>query len=192
MLSSTAAENYLSSFADFPSSMVKPAASKKFDITDITRDPKPDSNIIDAGKSSATTTAQPRQVLDIPVRHIRNVKDISSVYTLQEWEGYVISVDERTFTANLIDKTANKSRAEEQIEFDIDDVSEDDRILITHGAIFRWSIGYQKQNGTKRKISEIVFRRLPAWSRAEIKKATEMALSLAEGVRFVDGEIGWD
>jgi hypothetical protein len=47
----------------------------------------------------------------------------------------------------------------------------DDRSMVVPGAIFDWSIGYrQDEGGTRTRVSRLVFRRLPAWSKDRIQK----------------------
>jgi hypothetical protein len=83
--------------------------------------------------------------------------------SLQEWEGYVSEVGEKTFRARLVDLTANQKFEDEVAEFAIEELSDDNAALLLEGAVFRWVIGYQRsESGTKRRVSEVVFRRLPA------------------------------
>jgi hypothetical protein len=110
----------------------------------------------------------------------------ASFEPLQEWEGYVTSVEGQRFGARLLDLTANQKEETEAVEFSFDDTSEDDLALIEVGAIFRWSIGYEKKvSGVRQKISSIVFRRLPIWTSKEIGLANERA-------RHLMGQIEWD
>jgi hypothetical protein len=106
-----------------------------------------------------------------------------SFSVLQEWEGYVVSISERTFTARLTDVTRDSKIEEEEADFPLDDLDDNDRSRLTTGAIFRWVIGYRRNSGgTKDRSSRIVFRNLPAWTTKEILKnqqdATEWASQL--------------
>ena len=103
---------------------------------------------------------------------------------LQKWEGVVVSISENSFCARLHDLTA--ANPEEEAEFSIEDVAEDDRALVQPGAIFYWSIGYYtSRTGQKLRSSIIKFRRLPAWSAKEIKiiehKARELGRAIGWG-----------
>jgi hypothetical protein len=91
---------------------------------------------------------------------------------IQEWEGYVISIEKETFTAQLVDKTRLADRPEEVTEFPLADIRNDDKPLLMPGAIFRWSVGYQNREGTKERVSRIIFRRLPAWTKKELDLQT--------------------
>jgi hypothetical protein len=81
-------------------------------------------------------------------------KPSSTVTALQEWEGYVLSVEPETFTARLLDITANARTEQEVAEFDKSELSEADRELLREGAVFRWVIGNQiTRGGQKRRLS---------------------------------------
>jgi hypothetical protein len=111
-----------------------------------------------------------------------------SLQALQEWEGYVTAIvtGKEIFTACLVDVTAGQGIEEEVADFPIADLSDDDRKLLAPGAVFRWVIGYQRsRGGTKRRVSHISFRRMPAWSRRDIAEAKERAATLLR-------EIPWD
>lgn len=106
-----------------------------------------------------------------------------SLQPLQEWEGYVSEVRENTFTARLVDMTANQKIEDEIGEFSIEELSEDNVALLREGAVFRWVIGYQRSKaGTKRRVSEIVFRRLPAWTNRDLAEAKSRAISLVNDI----------
>lgn len=92
----------------------------------------------------------------------------------QEWEGYVTNISGDDFSAHLLDLTHNG--IEEEAVFSIDEVSNIHRDLIKEGAVFRWSIGYERgKGGTKKRASSIVFRRLPAWTKRDIAKSLHEA-----------------
>jgi len=104
---------------------------------------------------------------------------------LQEWEGYVVSIAQDTFTARLVDVTKGTVGEEEEAEFPLNDLQDIDRPRIRDGAIFRWIIGYHRApGGTKDRSSRIVFRNLPAWTTRELERnqreATEWAMALRE------------
>jgi hypothetical protein len=107
----------------------------------------------------------------------------SSFEPLQEWEGYVISMEGGEFIARLLDVTAEATSETEQAKFSLDDVSDDDRSLVQIGAIFRWSVGYEKNvSGTRCKKSALVFRRLPIWTKKEIEDSRKKASVLIESI----------
>ncbi len=109
-----------------------------------------------------------------------------SLQPLQEWEGYVTEIRADTFTAQLTELTAERTHEEETADFPTADVPEDDRDLLAVGSIFRWVIGYLRSGrGTKRRVSQITFRRLPAWTAKDLSRAQERATALSR-------EIEWD
>jgi len=108
-----------------------------------------------------------------------------SLQPLQEWEGYVAEIGDDVFTARLLDVTARNKYEEEVADFPIADLSDTDRELLKPGAIFRWVIGYQRQRGgTKRRVSQITFRRMPAWSKKDIVDANRKAEGIAKSINW--------
>lgn len=139
--------------------------------------------IINSG--SELQPERPREVLIYrPKQKVRN----EALRVLQEWEGIVLTVSESPggsedfFVAELHDLT-NQNEAE-SAEFSLDEVYIDQRNLVKPGAPFHWIIGYRDRNGTRERVSQIVFRRLPAWREEDIDEAREEARVLAESIRF--------
>jgi len=98
----------------------------------------------------------------------------SSFSPLQEWEGYVLEVRPKTFLAQIVDTSENRTEAAYESEISLSELSDDDKTYISPGKIFRWSIGYYRlESGSKKRVSEIVFRRLPAWTISDFKRAEE-------------------
>lgn len=101
----------------------------------------------------------------------------------QEWEGFVTKVDSDEFTAHLVD--LSQEGIEEVAEFSVNDVSDIHKDLIKEGAIFRWSIGYERvRGGTKRKVSSIIFRRLPAWTKRDLLKSASEVESFQNNITW--------
>jgi hypothetical protein len=99
--------------------------------------------------------------------------------SLQKWEGVVLAVEHDSFFARLVDLT--QGNPQEEGEFSLDDVSNEDRPLLKPGSIFYWNIGYHdSRTGQRRKVSEIRFRRLPAWTLKEIEDARQGAIRLRD------------
>jgi hypothetical protein len=104
-----------------------------------------------------------------------------SLEPLQEWEGYVTQIGRETFFARLLDKSAHREFEDETVEFLVSDLSEDNAKLLREGAIFRWVIGYYRSAaGTKKRVSEIVFRRLPALTKRDLIRARLEAKELTQ------------
>jgi len=108
------------------------------------------------------------ELLDLPV-HPADYVPVSSFRALQEWEGYVIEIGTDHFVARLLDITADSCFEEEEATIPLEEVSERDKNRMELGNLFRWVIGYERSvTGTKRRVSEIVFRDLPALTDADI------------------------
>ena len=98
---------------------------------------------------------------------------------LQSWEGVVLQVNDDTFSVRLVDLSGD--RAEEEMELEKQELSDFDLELLEPGAFFYWTVGYRVRlpRGARERVSQIRFRRLPAWSRSEIAAAEERATRLA-------------
>jgi hypothetical protein len=86
-----------------------------------------------------------------------------SFIEIKKWEGRVTAIDRQReeFWAFLKDR--KDPSVTEESYFGFDDIDEDDIKLLEEGAIFYWSIGYQRSgSGGRQKVSIIRFRRLPA------------------------------
>ncbi|MBI2393098.1 MAG: hypothetical protein HYV09_26170 [Deltaproteobacteria bacterium] len=106
----------------------------------------------------------------------------------QQWEGTVQAIEGEDVVAVLRDLT-DPSRPEEEVTIGLDEVSPDDRPLVSPGAIFYWSIGYRTSPfGQVERVSAIRFRRLPAWSKRDIRRIEERTRELIDFLG-VSGEI---
>ena len=94
----------------------------------------------------------------------------TTLHALQEWEGYVVEIGEKEFTARLIDITAGASYAQEEAVIPLMEISDRDVERMEIGSIFRWVIGYERHvSGTKKRVSQIVLRDLPAFTEADLR-----------------------
>ncbi len=133
-----------------------------------------------------TETGRDATLVHLPLPIKPRTRQFVSFHPMQEWEGTVTEVDGDTFTARLTDLTAGKSVAEEEADFLVDDITDDDRQLLVPGAIFRWAVGYQRSSGgSKKRVSHIVFRRLPMLTEKDAAEAK------AEGARR-SAALKWD
>ncbi len=97
---------------------------------------------------------------------------------LQQWEGTVIELSGADFVAVIRDKT-NPSSPEEAATFSFDQVSSADQQLVVPGGVFYWSIAYEDTiTRTRKTVSTLRFRRLPAWSRRDIGRVDREARRL--------------
>ena len=105
-------------------------------------------------------------------------------HALQEWEGYVVDVGETDFGARVVDLTAGSEQAEEEATIPLSEISDSDAERIREGSIFRWVIGYERSvTGTKKRVSQIVFRDLPAITSTDLKDADVWAADTARAFR---------
>lgn len=96
------------------------------------------------------------------------------------WEGTVVRIGAESFIATLR-SLRNPNDSEKEAEIPIDEVTPDDLELLQPGAVFYWTIGYDiSPSGTRRRTSQIKFRRLPAWTKKDIDRARSQASELFE------------
>ena len=124
--------------------------------------------------------------LDVALRPVSfKPVDRPSFRAIQEWEGYVIHVGDSTFLARLTDLSVGARRAEEEVELLVSDLSDDDKSILAVGSMFRWAIGYQRSpGGSRKRVSQIVFRRLPQWTRKELDQASEEGAEMIEAIQW--------
>ena len=107
-----------------------------------------------------------------------------ALHPLQEWEGYVVEINQSEFTARLLDLTADASFEEEEADIPFAEISDADLDKIRLGSIFRWVIGYERSAvGTKKRVSQIVFRDLPAVTKSDMQAGEAWALKMAMAFR---------
>ena len=122
-------------------------------------------------------------IVDLPEPKVRRAPAVT-LHALQEWEGYVVDVTEGDFVARLVDLTAGSSHEEEEAVIPLDEVAEQDVHKVCLGSIFRWVIGYERSAaGTKKRVSQIVFRDLPAITGTDLRDGEAWA---QETIRALD------
>ncbi len=101
---------------------------------------------------------------------------MSTFRALQEWEGYVVEIREDEFVARLVDLTAGKKYESEEAVIPMVEISDHDASRIAIGSIFRWVIGYERSpEGTRKRVSQIVFRDLPRMTEKDFADGREWA-----------------
>ena|SRR2546430_6947733 len=89
---------------------------------------------------------------------------------LQKFEAVVVEVLEDSFIARFED--SSRGGIEEEAEIAFEEVSESDFPLLRPGAVFYWSIGYERKSfGQITRVSLIRFRRLPPLTEEELEGA---------------------
>ncbi len=122
------------------------------------------------------------RVLDFP--HPPAYRSSSpTLHALQEWEGYVVEIGEDEFVANLLDLTAGARYADEEATIPLEEISENDARKMREGDIFSWVIGYERSaSGTKRRVSQIVFRDMPRMTAADFEEGRKWAKKMARAL----------
>lgn len=114
-----------------------------------------------------------------PVKLETNTNRVAPSVVLQEWEGYVTRINEDAFEAILVD-VGQPGEIESKIaEIPLDELDDRDRLNLKEGSVFRWQISLERKPSLRR-ISQIVFRHLPAWTVKEIARAKDEARNLAD------------
>ena len=97
-------------------------------------------------------------------------------HAIQEWEGYVVAIREEDFVVRLLDVTSGSTNEEEEADIPLAEISAQDSAKIHPGSVFRWVIGYERAaSGTKRRVSEIVFRDVPEITETDLRDGAAWA-----------------
>lgn len=146
------------------------------------RDPRSAETSIENRPTSAGINSDVSSIIDLPsLDQVSHTTPRVIFHALQEWEGYVIEIGEDDFTVRLLDLTAGSSHEEEEAVIPLSEISEDDLNRLRLGSIFRWVIGYERSaSGTKRRVSQIVFRDLPVVTKQDIAEGEEWARRVAQ------------
>ncbi|MBW1649389.1 MAG: hypothetical protein JRJ44_01685 [Deltaproteobacteria bacterium] len=99
-----------------------------------------------------------------------------------KWEGYVIKVYNDSFLARITNLSSKYP--DEEVEIEKEAISKDDLPLVKAGSVFNWHIGYETEHGTKKQSSIIRFRRLPVWTKSDIKIAEALEKELNNFLYF--------
>ena len=113
------------------------------------------------------------------------VRSSTTLHALQEWEGYVVAIRDTDFVARLADLTVGSSYEEEEADVPFDEIADYDAARIRVGSIFRWVIGYERsETGTKRRVSQIVFRDLPAMTKSDLRDGEAWAREVTRSLNL--------
>ncbi|MCY3842940.1 MAG: hypothetical protein OXH69_05290 [Acidobacteria bacterium] len=100
----------------------------------------------------------------------------STLHALQEWEGYVVEILTDELVVRLVDLTAGSTHEEEEATIPLAEIAEGDAAAMRVGSIFRWVIGYERSPaGTKKRVSQIVFRDLPRMTEQDFQEGKKWA-----------------
>ncbi len=116
-----------------------------------------------------------RSILTFPPR-VPSPQPVATLHALQEWEGYVVDMDGNEIVARLVDLTAGSAHEEEEAVIPLAEIADCDVANMRVGSIFRWVIGYERSpSGTKKRVSQIVFRDLPRMTEHDFQEARSWA-----------------
>ncbi len=103
-----------------------------------------------------------------------------------EWQGCVTSISDDYFVAEMLGTHGEGVIGSlEEAVVPLEDLRESDKALLLEGAFFRLCISYEVEpTGSKRRFTEVVFRRLPAYRRDTLEVAAKDAYSLSRGIRL--------
>lgn len=106
--------------------------------------------------------------------HKAREKELNLFFSEQKYEGVVTNVTDDSFWATLHNLTEKTN--DDEAEFSIEEVSDEDIKMIAKGSVFYWNIGYMIVPGGQRIGAQLIrFRRLPFFNDKEIKLAKEKA-----------------
>lgn len=100
----------------------------------------------------------------------------------QRWIGYVTNINKSGFSAELHD--LNDPTTYEIADFDLKEVTDDDRVLLTVGAKFYWSIGFAMRQGSRERSFELRFQRLVNWTNSDYNQALDRADDLFSNLNW--------
>jgi hypothetical protein len=105
---------------------------------------------------------------------------------LAEWHGQVVDIGAESFTAQLKGRFGEGiAGSEDEAVIPLDDVRDEDQELFRIGAFFSLCISYEVNAvGSKRRYTEVIFRRMPAFRREELDLAATRAKEIVRGFRL--------
>jgi len=121
---------------------------------------------------------------DVPALRISSSEQEGFSITYQRWKGVVKEIGEETFVAQISDLQRNVP--EEQVEFLLEEIKEDDKELFSIGAEFYWCIGYLiSPSGQQIRASLLRFRRLPLFTKDSIKIAAQKSHDIQQNITWL-------
>lgn len=144
-----------------------------------------------AKRELAPTSATPvDSTLDASTEEVQNLapktEAVATSRLIAEWHGFVASVESDHFLAELRGRHGEGVLgAHDEALIPISDVRDSDKLLLKEGAFFRLCISYEiDPRGSKRRFTEIVFRRLPAYRPSDLDDARNRGLEIARALRL--------
>ncbi len=138
--------------------------------------------VINTGAPTEKTATQFRPKSMIPRARRVNTLPQERYILLKKFEGFVTSRNERSFTTRLFENVSDYPVVE--AEFDLEELSETDRLLAVDGAALVWTIGYRYEGNTRKRESVIYLRRLPPWKDEEAVLARKEVDELTRDIHW--------
>lgn len=130
--------------------------------------------------------ADPSQYQTAPRLEQKRSVQVASYHALQQWEGNVTYFDSEKMIVELVDITRGGARPTEQAEIPLSELSYEQLQILRLGSVFRWTIGYETlPSSQKRRVSQLVFRQLPQWTKADLNAANR-------GAEIRNANIRWE
>lgn len=134
---------------------------------------------------SVLASTYPYDDWELDLHKLKPTRPLDDFISKQKYGGVVLNISETSFFARLQNITENGN--EEEAEFAIDELSEDDMPLLKEGAFFYWNIGYLICHGGRKIGCHMInFRRIPVWSHREINAASTRIESLLSWLKIDD------
>ncbi len=136
-------------------------------------------NVDELNDNKSLTKGVKNNFINFLPKYLPAQRSIDSFTSLQKWEGYVTDFDDKIVFAQLTNLTNNFPG--EFAEIPIEEISSEDKDLLTIGAVFYWNIGYHdNESGQRTRVSIIRFRRLPKWTKKELNEVELEANEIAK------------
>lgn len=100
----------------------------------------------------------------------------------QTWIGHVTKINKTSFDAKLFDLKQDDTF--EIAEFDISDISDDDKELFEIGSIFYWNVVKDKTRGQIETKSFIRFQRLKPFTEEDVERISDKVNDLLDNLKW--------
>lgn len=133
----------------------------------------------EGGSLSSSVVAPSKSIPQ--TRHLRAVPE-GRYILLKKYEGFVTEVGSKSFHTHLMESTGDHPVIE--AEFDLEEISEQDRKRLVEGVHLVWTIGYRYHGSTRHRDSLIYLRNLPQWTDEELTEAAKRADTTTRAIKW--------
>lgn len=143
-------------------------------------------NSVAQKETTVTSLIQEERLRRIPsYDEAANDRALPQNQVIAEWHGQVTSIHESFFVAQLKGVIGDGVKGEiEEATIPCEEIRDEDIELFQLGAFFRLCVGSEQRNGTRRRYTDVIFRRMPAYRKEDLDKAKEFAAQLANDLRL--------